>query len=200
MAAMTQQTRYGFASVLRPALRAVAACGLILVVAACGLTAPRGSEGYADLDSLGMSDTDRVIALSIGPALLRIAASQVDDEPETRALLKSLDGVRIRVYEIDGDAGRVASRIDNMSHRLQDDGWEPVMLVRKQDEAVHMLLRTSDSQICGLTVLVSDGATEAVVINLMGDIQPQQFSKIMVALDVGPAGVADVQVAGAEES
>lgn len=43
----------------------------------------------------------------VRPALLRFAASHVDDDP-----------------------GRVATRIDNMSLHLQDDGWEPVMLIR----------------------------------------------------------------------
>ena len=77
---------------------------MALMLSACGLTAPRSSEGYADLESLGMRDTDTVMTLSIGPALLRFAASHVDDEPEVRDLLKSLDGIRIRIYEINGDA------------------------------------------------------------------------------------------------
>ena len=45
-----------------------------ILLGACGLTAPRGNEGYADLDSPGILDTDRKIALSIGPAVLRFAA------------------------------------------------------------------------------------------------------------------------------
>ena len=36
----------------------------------------------------------------------------------------------------------------------------------------------------GMTVLTSDGASEAVVVNLMGNIQPEQFGDGMVALDV----------------
>jgi len=175
-------------------------CGLALLLTACGLTAPRSSEGYADLESLGMSDTDRVMTLSIGPALLRFAASHIDDEPEVKELLKSLDGVRIRIYEINGDAGRVASRINTMSGHLQDDGWEPVMLIREENEAVHMLLRMTDDRISGMTVLVSDGESEAVLVNLMGDIKPQQFGDVMVALDIDTPGVENVQLADNEES
>jgi hypothetical protein len=171
-----------------------------MALSACGLTAPRSSDGYADLESLGMRDTDRVMSLSIGPVLLRFAASHVDDDPEIRELLKGLDGVRIRIYEIDGDAGRVAMRIDDMSRHLQDDGWEAVMLIRKEDEATHMLLRVVDEQILGMTVLVSDGESEAVVINLMGKIRPRQFSDVIVALDVDTPGVENVQLADVEES
>jgi hypothetical protein len=51
-----------------------------------------------------------------------------------------------------------------------------------------------------MTVLVSDGESEAVVINLMGEIRPQQFSDVIVALDVDTPGVENVQLAEVEES
>lgn len=176
-------------------LRAAALLALMsaLLLGGCGLTAPRGNAGFADLDSLGIADTDRVLSLSIGPALLRFAARHVEDDPQTRALLRSLDGVRIRIYEIDGDPARVAARMDGMSAKLEGSGWERVMLVRDRDEQAHMLVRLDGDRICGMTVLVSDGDQEAVVINLMGDIQPQQFGGVMAALEVDAAGVADVE-------
>ena len=167
----------------------------MLLVSACGLTAPRSNEGFANLESLGIRDTDRVMSLSIGPTLLRFAANHIDDDPEIRDLLRSLDGVRIRIYEIDGDAGRVAARMTSMSEHLQSDGWEPVVLVRQANEQTHMLLRMSGQRISGMTVLVTDGDAEAVVINLMGDIQPAQFGDVMVALNVDAPGIEDVKVA-----
>jgi len=185
---------------VRAALRLLSSVSLCIALSACGMTAPRSSDGYADLESLGMRDTDQVMTLSIGPTLLHFAASHIDDDPEVRDLLKGLDGVRIRIYEINGDAGRVATRIDNMSRHLQDDGWEPVMLIREENEATHMLLRVVDQQISGMTVLVSDGDSEAVVVNLMGEIKPQQFGDVMLALDVDTPGVEDVQIAPGEES
>jgi hypothetical protein len=168
-----------------------------LSLAACGITAPRGSEGFADLDSLGLADTDRVLALSIGPAVLNFAAKHAEDDPETQALLRGLDGVRIRVYEINGNASRVSTRMQSMSQKLVAGGWEQVMLVRSAGEQAHMLVKLADARICGMTVLVSDGQSEAVVINLMGEIQPQQFSNVMVALDIDAAGVEGVQPRGA---
>lgn len=172
---------------------------MAVLLAGCGITAPRSNEGYADLESLGMMDTDRVISLSIGPTLLHFAANYIDDDPEIRDLLRSLDGVRVRVYEIDGDATKVAGRMDRMSTNLQQDGWEPVMLVREEDEQVHMLLRTVGGEIRGMTVLVLDGDTEAVVVNLMGEINPDQFGDVMVALDVNAGGVDEVDIEVAED-
>ncbi len=169
---------------------------LLLLLSACGITAPRSSDGFADLESLGMRDTDRVVNLSIGPTLLHVAATFVDEEPEVRELLRSLDGVRVRVYEIDGDAARVAMRINDMSQHMQDDGWERVLLVREDKEETHMLLRMVDGYISGMTVLVSDGDSEAVIVNLMGEIHPEQFPDVMLALDV--PGVDAVRLASQE--
>ncbi len=168
---------------------------LALVLGACGLTAPRGNEGFADLDSLGMFDTDRKIALSVGPTVLRFAARHLDDEPEIQAMLRGLDGVRVRIYEIDGDGLRVAGRIEGMSARLQAEGWEPVALIREEGEQTHMLMKIRNGEIKGLTLVASDGHSEAVVINLMGDLEPEYFSDVMVALEVD---APEVQVAAVQ--
>jgi hypothetical protein len=165
-----------------------------LFLGACGLTAPRSDDGYADLDSLGVFDTDRTLALSLGPTILGFAARHVDDDPETKALLSGLDGVRVRIYEIDGDPVRVAERLDAMSKKLQHKGWEPVMLVREDDEQAHMLIRTRNGNIRGMVVMVSDQAEEVVLVNLMGDLKPEMFSDAMVALDVD---TPEVRVASA---
>lgn len=181
-------------------MRLLTLATLALLLTACGLTAPRSNDGFANLESLGMMDTDQVMNLSLGPTVLRFAASHIDDEPEVRELLRSLDGIRIRIYEIDGDVSRVAQRINRMSGHLQEDGWEPVMLVREENQQTHMLLRMIDGQIRGMTVLVSDGDSEAVVINLMGTIQPEQFSDVIVALSVDAPGAENVKVAPLQES
>jgi hypothetical protein len=166
-----------------------------VLITGCGLTAPRSGEGYADLESLGVLDTDRTMALSIGPTLLHFAARYIDDEPEIAEMLRKLEGVRIRIYEIDGDAGRVALRMYNMSSHLQADGWQPVVLVREDNEETHMLVWIKDDRIRGLTVLTSDGESEAVVVNLMGEIDPRNFSDLMIALEVDAPNVQSVRVA-----
>jgi hypothetical protein len=55
-----------------------------VLLTACGITAPRSNEGYANLDSPGMNDTNRTMALSIGPTTLRFAARFLDDDPDRR--------------------------------------------------------------------------------------------------------------------
>lgn len=174
-------------------IHGVSAIAMAVVMTACGLTAPRASDGYANLDSPGVFDTDSVTRISIGPGLLHFAARFMDDDPETQALLRGLEGVRVRVYEIDGDAGRVSARLASMSDRLVDDGWVPVAVMREQGEQTWMLVKGGGMAFDGLTVISTDGE-EAVVVNVMGHLHPAMFNDTMVALDV-PA--PDVRVAAA---
>jgi len=165
-----------------------------LTLSSCGITAPRSNDGYANLDSPGMSDTDRTMSLSLGQLPIRLAARFLDDDPETQALLRSLDGVRIRIYEVNGDSERIAQRFGHMGDKLQNDGWSPVMLVREEGELVQMFAKSSSKGIQGLTIVSADDE-EVVVVNVMGDIDPRHYSDVMVALDVNDA--PEVQIAAA---
>ena len=170
----------------------VTAVVLVFIVSACGITAPRYNDGFANLDSPGMSETDRTMSLSLGPTVLRFAARFVDDEPEVQALLRSLDGVRVRIYEVHGDQEKIANNFERMGHKLGDDGWDPVMLVREEGELVQMYAKISNAGIRGLTI-VSAESSEVVVVNIMGDIEPRYYSDVMVALNV--EGAPDVEIA-----
>jgi hypothetical protein len=165
---------------------------MAFLVSSCGITASRSNEGYANLDSPGIADTNRTMSLSLGKTTLRFAARFLDDEPETQALLRSLDGVRVRIYEVTGDTNRIAANFDHMGEKLGNDGWQPVMLVREEGELVQMFSKSSSSGMHGLTIVSADDE-EVVVVNIMGDIQPEHFGDVMVALDVDDA--PDVQIA-----
>jgi len=161
-------------------------------LSSCGITASRSNEGFANLDSPGISDTDRTMSLSLGKTTLRFAARFLDEEPETQALLRSLDGVRIRIYEVNGNTDRISQNFDRMGAKLSNDGWQPVMLVREEGELVQMFSKSSSRGMQGLTIVSADDE-EVVVVNVMGDIQPEHFGDVMVALDVDDA--PDVQIA-----
>ncbi|MCW8924887.1 MAG: DUF4252 domain-containing protein [Xanthomonadales bacterium] len=169
----------------------VCATVLVFMLSACGITAPRYNEGFANLDSPGMAETDRTMSLSLGPTVLRFAARFLDDDPETQALLRSLDGVRVRIYEVYGDHEKITQNFERMGHKLGDDGWTPVMLIREEGELVQMYAKESDSGVRGLTIVSADN-DEVVVVNIMGDIDPARYGDVMMALDVEAAPNARV--------
>lgn len=159
---------------------------MAFMISSCGITAPRSNEGYANLDSPGVSDTNRTMSLSLGRTTLRFAARFMDEDPETQALLRSLDGVRVRIYEVDGNSQRIVRNFEHMSSKLINDGWRPVMLMQEQDELVQMYAKPHAGGIHGLTIVSSD-RDEVVVVNVMGDIDPVYFNDVMLALDIGDA-------------
>lgn len=170
-----------------PGILSIAA--LLLALQGCGITAPHSNAGYADIDGLSWRDVDTVMTLSFGPAALGLAAFAVDDDPATQALLEGLQGVRVKIYEIEGDPEKVASDLTHMSMNLREDGWEPVVRVVEDGEATHVLLRMQGDEIAGLTVLTSD-SLEAVLVNVMGNLHPELFEEAMVALEIPAATMA----------
>ena len=176
---------------------AVGGLGLVLVLmlGGCGITASSRNEGYADLDGLSWRDVDTTTTLSFGPTLLSLAASFVEDDPRTRALLRDLDGVRVKIYAIEGDPVGVASDLNAMSSELGAQGWEPVALVREDGETTHVLVKTADTRIAGITVMTSDGK-EVVLVNVMGELRPEMFDQTMVALNAPVPAVMSTQSDG----
>ena len=160
----------------------VAARGLgllmLLALTACGVTPASQNPGYADIESLPWQHVDQNLRLSLGPRVLRFAAHWVDDEPVVRDLLRSLDGVLVQRYEIDGDALEVAASLNQASRHLQQQGWQAVVRVVEEGEVTHVLLRQTGDTVAGLTVLTSDAA-EVVVVNMMGRLQPEVLQAII---------------------
>lgn len=163
---------------------------LVFLLCGCGVTAPSHNAGYADLDGLSWRDVDATVSFSLGPRVLGFAARMIEDDPQTKAIVRNLDGVRVRVYEIEGDPGDVAGDLNFMSAQLREAGWEPVILVREEGETTHVLIKMDEDRIAGLTVLTSD-ALEVVLVNVMGELRPELFAKTMVTLDL-PAPDLDV--------
>lgn len=158
-----------------------------LYLSACGITAPQRDAGFADVETPSWRHTNQTMSLSIGPTLLSFAASMIEDDPKTARLLRSLDGVRVKIYEVEpGHAIAVSESLEQMRQSLLGQDWEPVVLVKEQDERTCLLVKMDGDQVRGITVLNTDG-TEAVFVNVMGDLQPELFNETIAALEVpGP--------------
>lgn len=162
-------------------LAIVSACALL---ANCGILGNfRGNPGYASFGSPGIQDTDRELALSLGPLPLKLARWITDDDPEIAALLDGLKAVRVYTYEVDGDALRVAGRMDDVRDRLVKQGWNQIVAVRDDGEHVTALVRMKAGAIRGLAVVVQDDE-ELVLVNVIGNIKPENFSSMMATLDI----------------
>jgi hypothetical protein len=164
-------------------------CGLCLLLADCGILGNfRHDPGYAAFGSPGIEDTDRDFALSLGPVpigLGRLASRIVlKDEPELRKTLVGVRAVRVYTYEVKGDMTRVQGRMEAMRRDLVQKGWQQIVAVRDDGELVSALVRMEGvERIRGLVVIVQDDE-EITLVNVIGDIRPENFGAMMAALDI----------------
>ncbi|MEM9532300.1 MAG: DUF4252 domain-containing protein [Pseudomonadota bacterium] len=152
----------------------------IFVLGACGITAGRGA-GYARLPA--PDDTHRVMGLSLGPLPLRLARVIVrDEDPEAARILKGLRGVRVFIYET--QPGFSPASLNETVSSLRQKGWDPVVAIREDGEAVNVLVKFDQAEhIRGMVVMSADSG-ELVMVNLMGRLEPEMFNAYMGELDI----------------
>ncbi|HEV8494194.1 MAG TPA: DUF4252 domain-containing protein, partial [Candidatus Angelobacter sp.] len=67
-------------------------------------------------------------------------------------------------------------------------GWERIVKVQEKNQDVGVYLKTAANKdtVQGVVVMVMDGKSEAVLINVVGDIKPEQLSMIGEKLHIDP--------------
>lgn len=115
----------------------------------------------------------------------RLAAAQ---EPEVAELLGGLKRIRVNVIGVD-DSNReqIRGRVKKISADLDEKGWERIVTVRSGEEDVNVYLKTRNQEaVEGLVVTVLEGKGEAVLINIVGDIRPEQIATLGERFDIEP--------------
>ncbi|NND70177.1 MAG: DUF4252 domain-containing protein [Rhodothermales bacterium] len=147
--------------------------------------------GFVDVKQVeSWFDQEPNLEVNIYGALLNLVAeaSRFED-PELAELLHKLKGISVRGFQTDGiDMQSVRARTSTMSSRLKADGWETIVKVRDDDEFVDMYLKTIDSNIAGMIVMVINEDDEAVFVNIIGEIDPEQIGRIGQKFNVGGLG------------
>ncbi|HZF27627.1 MAG TPA: DUF4252 domain-containing protein [Gammaproteobacteria bacterium] len=156
-----------------------------LLLAGCGITGNfRNDPGYAEFDSPGMRDTEREIGLSLGPLPLGVARLFFGGDEDIGPMLKGLRAARVYIYDVDGDAERVEKRIAETQSKLLADGWFPVVTVNDEGDRVAVLMHADrHNKPRGMAVIVQD-SEDVVLVNLIGEIQPEMFNTYMAELGV----------------
>lgn len=138
--------------------------------------------GYVDVVQVEKwFNSEPNLEVNIHGALLKLVAeaSRFED-PELTDLILKLKGISVRGYNVDGiDLRSIRSQTRAMGNQLESVGWETVVRVRDDEEIVDMYLRTVEDRIAGMVVLVVDeDDDEAVFVNIIGEIDPEQIGKL----------------------
>lgn len=147
--------------------------------------------GYVDFGELGAVFGDPSVQISIGESLLGLVGSlSSSEDPEAAELFKRLNGVRVNVFETETMADGAVELVRDVSSRLSDRGWESVVTVNSQDEQVRIFMMISESRVEGITVIAVE-ETEAVFVNIIGSINPEELGKVMDNFDIEFDGHGD---------
>jgi len=140
--------------------------------------------GYVDFGDLGNIFGEPTVQISVGASLLSLVGSlSASEDPEAAEMFKRLNGVRVNVYENTEIPAEGLDLVKNVSQQLSGAGWESVVTVNSEEEQVRIFMKLNDEVVQGITVMVVE-ATEAVFVNVIGDISPAELEKVMDNFDV----------------
>lgn len=155
---------------------------------ACAGTSP----GEVELGKFSdLSKGNKYVEINVRGTLLALAARLVDkQQPEAAKLLRSVQLVRVYVVGLTEDnRGETEKRISGITAQLEKSGWDRVVTVQEKDNAnvgVFVKARGEES-LEGVVVTVLDGnKQEAVVVNVVGDIKPEQLAALGEAMNIEP--------------
>jgi hypothetical protein len=167
-------------------VRGLALClgALLALPAIAQEDALKDLPGYVDFGELNSIFGEPTVQISIGQSLLRmVGALSAEDDPEAAELFRKLNGVRVNVFETETMATGAVDLVKDISSKLSDRGWESVVTVNSSDEQVRIYMKLSEDKVDGITVMAVE-ETEAVFVNVIGDIKPAELERVMDNFDV----------------
>jgi hypothetical protein len=140
--------------------------------------------GYVDFGELSSIFGEPTVQIAVGESLLGLVGSlSASEDPEAAELFNRLNGVRVNVFETTSMADGAVDFVKDTSSKLDDLGWEPVVTVNSQDEQVRIFMMINNDRVEGITVMAVE-ETEAVFVNVIGSIRPDELGKVMNNFDI----------------
>jgi hypothetical protein len=160
----------------------VFAAVLLLLTAVAGRAQKLADQpGYVSIESLGLFPGDDLeVEINLdGPLLNMVAAATKKDDPQFSSVMAGLKSIQVQVYPLKGvDAGAIRTKIGRAVHLLEERGWKSTVRVKDKGEETYIYLKESGGRIAGLTLLSMSPGEEAVVINIVGRIDPAQLGQL----------------------
>lgn len=164
--------------------------GFLLLVAA--LVAQEKSPGFVDLGKLPASasaDSGEFVEVSLGRPIFAISAKLFEkSEPDVAGLLRGLHQLQVNVVGMaDDNRPGIKEHFRKLRGDLAGKGWERIVSVKDGKDDVAIFLKTrGEEAVEGLVVTVLDGDKEAVFVNIVGNIKPEQVAMLGEKMNIEP--------------
>ena len=173
---------------MKTALRRLFATALI--AAASTLATHAESPGLVDFGKFtAPGNGSEFVEVQVRSNLLNFAATLVEkEEPDAAKLLRSVQLVRVNVVGLtDANREEIQKRVKDIRQNLESKGWERNVNVQGKDgEDVGVYIQMQGSSaLAGVAVTVID-RQNVVLVNLVGDIRPEQIAALGEKLNIQP--------------
>jgi len=148
--------------------------------------AATGSPGYYPIEELDLFNEGNLeVDVDLSGSAIRMAVgATAESEPELSELMSSIEGIRVQAGSLqDKDPETVGMEIDRVVRDLEGSGWHRMVRVADGDERVLVYTMELDDMIEGLMVLVVEGTDEAVLVNIVGRMDPEVLGRLMAQAD-----------------
>ncbi len=146
------------------------------------------SDNFAEL--IGTQPT---VEINLGPTMLSLLSSATQDEQGIAAILSSLSGINVTVFELDSikktdknqnPIGSIKTEINKLADVKLASGYEKIAKIKEDDSLVYIFAKMNDNKFTSLSIYALDDEDELVLINISGDILMSQIGELMDHFDV----------------
>lgn len=176
------------------ALMLALAAVLVSPAAAASKDDYKKMPGYVDFSQLALQDIEASVEVFLKGPLLKMAREAVkNEEPELAGALDGVQLICVNVFPLDDlDVKSLEANTKKLASGLEKKGWEMAVRVRERDEDVYIyLLPGNEDTIEGLVVMVIGDDDQAVFVNIVGTINPEQIGRIGQSIHVNGLDMHD---------
>lgn len=135
------------------------------------------------------SNGGEFVEVNLSSNLIGMAARFIEkQEPDIAQVVKGIHQVHVNVIGVnDENRSELEKRIEKVRHDLEAKGWEKVVTVKEKEQEVGVYIKTANKEtVQGVAVMVMEGNKEAVFVNVVGDIKPEQLAMLGDKLHIDP--------------
>lgn len=157
--------------------------------------------GYFPIEDLGILPEEAInLEINLPGSMLKfIAAAIGEEDPDFSRIAENLKSIRVRGADLDGlGVQSIRSGFDNAARELKAAGWISMVRVRDDDEEVFVFFKEQGGEMVGLTVFTLEDQ-EAMMVNLVGNIDPSDLSGLAEGLDLDLPDMGDISGGTSDE-
>src|SRR5687768_9866222 len=137
--------------------------------------------GAIDLGKLTPTPGAEFVEVNINSNLIAMVTNFAKKaEPEVAEILKGLKSIRVNVLGLnDENRDDIQARIASVRTQLDKNGWDRIVTVIDGADDVGVYMKTKGAEVVeGVVVTVLSGKKEAVFVNIIGDIRPDNLATV----------------------